>query len=170
MSGDPVVMLEPKSLYEAKPSRSYYPGPEYRVPLGKARIARQGSDLTVVTYGNLLPRTMIGAETLETQYGISTEVIDLRTVDAGYDRETIRESLIKTGHIMIADEDRAIGGFGSSVAAEIASNWWHHVHGPIGRVHPKFTRVSYGPQGEKAVMPSPDSVVAEALRILVLVL
>jgi 2-oxoisovalerate dehydrogenase E1 component len=167
LSGDPVVMLEPKSLYEAKPSRSYYPGPEYRVPFGKARIARQGTDLTVVTYGNLVPRTMVAAETLEKEYGISTEVIDLRTVDAGYDRETIRESLIKTGHIMIADEDRAIGGFGSSVASEIASNWWHHVHGPIGRVHPKFTRVSYGPQGEKAVMPSPDSVVAEALRILV---
>jgi 2-oxoisovalerate dehydrogenase E1 component len=166
ISGDPVVMLEPKSLYEAKPSRSYYPGPEYRVPLGKARVARQGTDLTIVTYGNLWPRTMVAAETLEKEYGISTEVIDLRTVDAGYDRETIRESLIKTGHIMIADEDRAIGGFGSSVASEIASNWWHHVHGPIGRVHPTFTRVSYGPQGEKAVMPSPDSVVAEALRIL----
>ncbi len=166
ISGDPVVFLEPKSLYEAKPSRSYYPGPDYRVPLGTARVARQGTDITIVTYGNLWPRTMVAAETLERQYGISAEVIDLRTVDAGYDRETIRRSIIKTGHLLIADEDRAMGGFGSSVASEAASDWWHHLHGPIGRVNPKFTRVSYGPAGEKAVMPSPDSVVAETMRIL----
>jgi pyruvate/2-oxoglutarate/acetoin dehydrogenase E1 component len=109
---------------------------------------------------------MVAADTLEKQFGISAEVIDLRTVDAGYDRETIRQSILKTGHLFVADEDRAIGGFGSSVASEAASNWWHHLHGPIGRVHPKFTRVSYGPQGEKAVMPNPDHIVAEALRIL----
>jgi 2-oxoisovalerate dehydrogenase E1 component len=166
ISGDPVVYLEPKSLYEAKPSRSLYPGPDYRVPLGTARIAREGTDLTIVTYGNLQPRSMMAAEKLEKEYGISAEVIDLRTVDGGYDRETIRQSLLKTGHILIADEDRAIGGFGSSVASEIASEWWYDLDGPIGRVHPKFSRVSYGPAGEKAVMPSPDSVVAEALRIL----
>lgn len=166
ISGDPVVFLEPKSLYEAKPSRSLYPGPNYRVPLGKARIHRAGSDLTAVTYGNLLPRTTLAADILEKDYGISMEIIDLRTVDAGYDRETIRQSIEKTGHLLVADEDRAIGGFGSSVASEASSVWWHHLHGPIGRVHPIFTRVSYGPQGEKAVMPSPDSVVAEALRIL----
>lgn len=166
ISGDPVVFLEPKSLYEAKPSRSLYPGPDYRVPLGTARIARPGTDLTIVTYGNLLPRTMVAAETLEKEHGLSVEIIDLRTVDAGFDRETIRQSIDKTGHLLVADEDRAIGGFGSSVAAEAAANWWHHLHGPIGRVHPIFTRVSYGPQGEKAVMPSPESVVAEALRIL----
>lgn len=166
MSGDPVVFLEPKSLYEAKPSRSYYPGPDYRVPLGKARVARTGTDVTIVTYGNLWPRTMAAAETLENSYGVSAEVIDLRTVDAGYDRETIRQSILKTGYLVVADEDRAIGGFGSSVAAEAASNWWKHLRGPIGRVHPKFTRVSYGPQGEKAVMPNPDSVILEVLRVL----
>jgi 2-oxoisovalerate dehydrogenase E1 component len=166
LSGDPVVFLEPKSLYEAKPSRSYYPGPNYRVPLGTARVAREGTDLTIVTYGNLWPRSMVAAETLANEYGIDAEVIDLRTVDAGYDRTTILQSLRKTGHVLVADEDRAIGGFGSSVAAEIASNWWHELHGPIGRVHPKFSRVSYGPAGEKAVMPGPDHVVAEALRIL----
>lgn len=166
VSGDPVVFLEPKSLYEAKPSRSYYPGPDYRVPLGTARVAREGSDLTLVTYGNLWPRSMAAAEKLASEHGISAEVIDLRTVDGGYDRETILKSLRKTGHVLVADEDRAIGGFGSSVASEIASNWWHELHGPIGRVHPKFTRVSYGPAGEKAVMPNPDSIVEEALRIL----
>jgi 2-oxoisovalerate dehydrogenase E1 component len=166
ISGDPVVFLEPKSLYEAKPSRSYYPGPDYRVPLGTARIARQGTDVTIVTYGNLQPRSIVAAETLDRLYGVSAEVIDLRTVDAGYDRETVRQSIIKTGYVVVADEDRAMGGFGSSVAAEIASNWWHHLKGPVGRVHPKFSRVSYGPSGEKAVMPNPDHIVEEALRIL----
>src|SRR5204863_5130309 len=123
-------------------------------------------DLTIVTYGNLWPRSMVAADKLAAEYGINAEVIDLRTVDAGYDRGTILKSLTKTGHVMVVDEDRAIGGFGSSVAAEIASNWWHELHGPIGRVHPKFHRLSYGPQGEKAVMPAPEHIVAEALRIL----
>lgn len=166
ISGDPVVFLEPKSLYEAKPSRSLYPGPDYRVPLGAARVAREGTDLTIVTYGNLWPRSMAAADKLASEYGISAEVIDLRTVDAGYDRATVLQSLRKTGHVLMADEDRAIGGFGSSVASEIASNWWDELHGPIGRVHPKFTRVSYGPLGEKAMMPNPDTIVDEALRIL----
>jgi 2-oxoisovalerate dehydrogenase E1 component len=166
LSGDPVVFLEPKSLYEAKPSRSYYPGPDYRVPFGLARVARQGTDITIVTYGNLWPRSMVAAETLQQQHGVSAEVIDLRTVDAGYDRKTILESLHKTGFLLVADEDRAIGGFGSSVAAEFASAHWHDLGGPIGRVHPKFTRVSYGPQGERAIMPNPDHIVAEALRVL----
>ena len=166
LSGDPVVFLEPKSLYEAKISRSYFPGPEYRVPLGLARVAREGSDITIVTYGNLWPRSMAAADKLQAEHGISAEVIDLRTVDAGYDRGTILKSLKKTGHILIADEDRAIGGFGSSVASEVASNWWHELEGPVGRVHPKFSRVSYGPVGEKAVMPNPDDIVAEALRVL----
>ena len=165
ISGDPVVFLEPKSLYEAKPSRSYYPGPDYRVPLGTARVAREGKDLTIVTYGNLSPRSMVAAETLQKEHGISAEIIDLRTTDAGYDRTTILNSIRKTGLVMVVDEDRAIGGFGSSVAAEIAQNYWHELHGPIGRVHPKFSRVSYGPSGEKAVMPGPDHIVAEALRI-----
>lgn len=166
LSGDPVVFLEPKSLYEAKPSRSYYPGPDYRVPLGLARIARLGTDITIVTYGNLQPRSLVAAETLQTQHGISAEVIDLRTVDGGYDRQTVLDSLRKTGYLLVADEDRAIGGFGSSIASEFASNHWHELNGPIGRVHPKFTRVSYGPQGERAIMPNPDSVVAEVLRVL----
>lgn len=166
VSGDPVVFLEPKSLYEAKPSRSYYPGPDYRVPLGLARVAREGTDITIVTYGNLQPRSIVAAETLQQQHGVSAEVIDLRTVDAGYDRKTILQSLHKTGFLLVADEDRAIGGFGSSIASEFASAHWHDLGGPIGRVHPKFTRVSYGPQGERAIMPNPDHIVAEALRVL----
>jgi pyruvate/2-oxoglutarate/acetoin dehydrogenase E1 component len=109
---------------------------------------------------------MVAAETLEKQYGVSAEVIDLRTVDAGYDRQTILDSLRKTGFVLVADEDRAMGGFGSSVAAEIASDFFHELQGPVGRVHPKFSRVSYGPAGEKAVMPNPDHIVIEALRIL----
>ena len=67
---------------------------------------------------------------------------------------------------MVADEDRPSAASGRRWPPTSPRNWWHHLHGPVGRVHPKFTRVSYGPQGEKAIMPSPDSVVAEALRIL----
>ena len=118
-----------------------------------------------MTYGNLWPRSMVAAETLEEEYGISAEVIDLRTVDAGYDRDDPR----------VAEQDRphpggrrgprhrrlrVVGRVRDRLELVAPPTWPHRPR------HPKFTRVSYGPQGEKAVMPSPDSVVAEALRIL----
>jgi pyruvate/2-oxoglutarate/acetoin dehydrogenase E1 component len=59
-----------------------------------------------------------------------------------------------------------MGGFGASVVADIASNWWHHLDAPVGRITPQFTRVSYGPEGEKAIMPTPDKIYDEARRIL----
>jgi 2-oxoisovalerate dehydrogenase E1 component len=165
-SGDPVVFLECKSQYEAHPARSPYPGPDYRVPFGVARTHQEGDDLTIVTYGNLLPRSTVAAQRLEDELGVFCEIIDLRTVDAGYDRNAIFESIRKTGRVLVADEDRPMGGFGGSVVADIATQWSHLLKAPIGRVCPKFTRVSYGPAGEKAIMPSPDSVFDEAKRIL----
>jgi 2-oxoisovalerate dehydrogenase E1 component len=165
-SGDPVVFLECKSLYENKFARSAWPGPDYRVPLGLARTIQQGDDLTIVTYGNVAPRCVAAAERLEADHGVTCEIIDLRTVDAGYDRTTILKSLKNTRRILVADEDRPIGGFGASVVADIASNWWHHLDAPVGRITPQFTRVSYGPEGEKAIMPTPDKIYDEARRIL----
>ena len=165
-SGDPVVFLECKSLYENKFARSAWPGPDYRVPLGLARTIQQGDDLTIVTYGNVAPRCVAAAERLEAEHGVTCEIIDLRTVDAGYDRTTILKSLKNTRRILVADEDRPIGGFGASVVADIASNWWHHLAAPVGRITPQFTRVSYGPEGEKAIMPTPDKIYDEAMRIL----
>ena len=165
-SGDPVVFLECKSQYEAHPARSPYPGPDYRVPFGVARKHQEGEDLTIVTYGNLLPRATAAAQRLEDELAVSCEILDLRTVDAGYDKGAILESIRKTGRVLVADEDRPMGGFGGSVVADIATQWSHLLKSPIGRVAPKFTRVSYGPQGEKAIMPSPDSVFDEARRIL----
>jgi len=164
--GDPVVFLECKSQYEAHPARSPYPGADYRVPLGLARVAREGDDLTIVTYGNLLPRSMAAAVRLDEEFAISCEVIDLRTVDAGYDRQTVLDSLRKTWRVIVADEDRPVGGFGASVIADIASRWFHLLKAPVGRVAPKFTRVSYGPAGEKAIMPSPDTVYEAAKDLL----
>ena len=150
-SGDPVVFLECKSLYENKFSRSAWPGPDYRVPFGLARTIREGDDLTIVTYGNVALRCAQAAEVLEAEHGISTHILDLRTVDAGYDRTAILRSLRRTGRVLVAD---------------IASNWWQHLDAPVGRITPLFTRVSYGPEGERAIMPTPDKIVIEALRIM----
>jgi 2-oxoisovalerate dehydrogenase E1 component len=166
VAGDPVVFLECKSQYEAHPARSPYPGPDYRVPFGVARKHQEGEDLTIVTYGNLLPRSTAAAQRLEDELAVSCEILDLRTVDAGYDKGAILESIRKTGRVLVADEDRPMGGFGASVVSDIATQWSHLLKSPIGRVSPKFTRVSYGPQGEKAIMPSPDTVFDEARRIL----
>lgn len=155
-SGDVVLFLEPKVLYARK---APYPGDDYRVPLGKARVARPGSDATVVCWGNLVPRSLEAAETLEAE-GIQVEVIDLRTVDSTWDAPAVLESVDKSGSLVVAEEDRLTGGFGATVAARVAEELPGVV---ISRVAAKDCRVAYGPHGERAVLPQTADIVI-ALR------
>jgi 2-oxoisovalerate dehydrogenase E1 component len=158
-SEDIVVFLEPKALYSRKAS---YPGEDYRVPMGVARTARSGSDVTVVCWGNLVPRSLDAADTLAS-HGINVEVIDLRTVDAGWDAPAVIASADRTGGLVVAEEDRLTGGFGATVAARVAQELPGVV---ITRVAAKDCRVAYGPEGERAVLPQATDV-AEAARRLV---
>lgn len=158
-SGEIVLVLEPKALYARK---SAYPGDDYRVPLGVARTARQGSDLTIVAWGNLVPRSLEAAERLAGE-GIEAEVIDLRTVDAGWDAATVLASVDRTGSFLVAEEDRRTGGFGATVASRVA----HELPGVlVSRVSARDVRVAYGPEGERAVLPQVDDVAAEARRLV----
>ncbi len=158
-SEDIVLVLEPKALYARK---APYPGDDYRVPLGVARTRRQGSDITIVAWGNLVPRSLEAAETLAGE-GIEAEVIDLRTVDAGWDAPSVLTSVNKTGSLLVAEEDRRTGGFGATVAARIA----HELPGVlISRVTARDVRVAYGPEGERAVLPQAEDVTAEARRLV----
>jgi 2-oxoisovalerate dehydrogenase E1 component len=158
-SDEIVLVLEPKALYARK---AVYPGNDYRVPLGVARTAREGSDLTIVAWGNLVPRSLQAAETLAGE-GIEVEVIDLRTVDTGWDVPTVLASVDKTGALLVAEEDRRTGGFGATVAARVASELPGVL---ISRVTARDVRVAYGPEGERAVLPQTDDVVAEARRLV----
>jgi 2-oxoisovalerate dehydrogenase E1 component len=158
-SGDVVLFLEPKVLYAR---RSPYPGDEYRVPLGKARIAREGRDTIVVAWGNLVPRSLEAAETLAAD-GISVEVIDLRTVDSGWDVETVLASVNRSGSLIVAEEDRYTGGFGATVAARAAEELPGVV---ISRVAARDCRVAYGPRGEQAILPQVAEIVRAVRRVV----
>jgi len=158
-SDDIVLVLEPKALYARK---APYPGDDYRVPLGVARVRRTGTDVTIVCWGNLVPRSLEAAETLAGE-GISAEVIDLRTVDAGWDAAAVRASADRTGALLVAEEDRRTGGFGASVVARIAADLPGVL---VSRVTALDCRVAYGPEGERAVLPQADDVVREARRLV----
>jgi len=158
-SGDIVLMLEPKALYARK---APYPGDEYRVPLGVASIRRSGTDVTVVCWGNLVPRSLEAAEALA-RNGIEAEVIDLRTVDAGWDAPAVLDSVDRTGSLLVAEEDRLTGGFGATVVARVAEE----LPGVLtARVTARDTRVAYGPEGERAVLPQWQDVAARARRLV----
>jgi 2-oxoisovalerate dehydrogenase E1 component len=158
-SEEVVLFLEPKALYARK---APYPGDGYRVPLGVASTRRQGADVTMVCWGNLVPRCLDAAETLAGE-GIEAEVIDLRTVDAGWDVPTVLASVDKTGSLLVAEEDRLTGGFGATVVARAA----HDLPGVlVSRVTAKDCRVAYGPEGERAVLPQAEDVAAEARRLV----
>jgi 2-oxoisovalerate dehydrogenase E1 component len=158
-SGDIVLLLEPKALYARK---APYPGDGYRVPLGTARVRRQGSDLTICCWGNLVPRALAAADELA-RSGIEAEVIDLRTLDAGWDVPTVLASVDKTGSLLLAEEDRLTGGFGATVAARVAEELAGVL---VKRVTARDCRVAYGPEGERAILPQTDQLV-EAARHLV---
>ncbi|HEX8917198.1 MAG TPA: thiamine pyrophosphate-dependent enzyme [Chloroflexota bacterium] len=158
-SGDIVLLLEPKALYARK---GPYPGDDYRVPLGVASVRRPGSDTTIVCWGNLVPRALEAAETLA-QEGIEAEVIDLRTVDLGWDQPTVLASVDRTGSLLVAEEDRLTGGFGATVAARAAEELPGVL---VARVTAKDCRVPYGPENERVVLPQIADIVARARRLV----
>jgi 2-oxoisovalerate dehydrogenase E1 component len=156
-SGDIVLFMEPKVLYARK---APYPGDDFRVPLGSARVARDGADATVVAWGNLVPRALEAAELLSGE-GLSIEVIDLRTVDSTWDVETVAQSVNKTGSLIVAEEDRYTGGFGATVVARVAEELPGVL---VSRVAAKDCRVAYGPRGEQAVLPQVADIVKAVRR------
>lgn len=158
-SEEVVLFMEPKALYSRK---APYPGDAYRVPLGKARTARAGGDATVVAWGNLVFRSLEAAESLREE-DLDVEVIDLRTVDAGWDVDAVIASVDRTGGLVVAEEDRLTGGFGATVASRVLEQLPGTV---ISRVAARDCRVAYGPQGERAVLPQTSDVAAAVRRIV----
>jgi 2-oxoisovalerate dehydrogenase E1 component len=158
-SGEIVLFLESKALYARKAA---YPGDDYRAPLGVARLCRPGTDVTIVCWGNLVPRSLDAAEVLYRE-GIEAEVLDLRTVDAGWDAPAVLASVEKTGSLLVAEEDRQTGGFGATVVARVAEE----LPGVLmARVTAKDCRVAYGPEGERAVLPQVQEVANRARRLV----
>ena len=153
---DPVLFLEHKHLYRQVYNKSQYPSSEFLIPFGKARKVREGSDVTIVTYGALVERSNQACKRLETQ-GISVELIDLRTL-VPYDWEAIAESVKKTGRAIIAHEDSISWGYGAEIAARISNELFEYLDAPVRRVGATDTFVGYAPQVEDFVLPQSDDV------------
>jgi 2-oxoisovalerate dehydrogenase E1 component len=156
---DPVLFLEHKHLYRDRRGRGLYPGPNYMIPFGKAAVARAGERLTIVTFGALVPKALEAAARAETEYGISVEVIDLRSLNP-YDWETISTSIGKTNRVIVAHEDMLSWGYGAEIAARIADELFHHLDAPVKRVGGRDSFVAYQPLLENAILPQVDDLVS----------
>ena len=149
---DPVLFLEHKRLYRETFGRSPYPGPDYMIPFGKARIVHPGMHLTFITYGAVVPRALQAAQKLEREHHITVELIDLRTLNP-YDWETITASVQKTNRVIVAYEDSLSWGYGAEIAARIADELFEHLDAPVRRIAAKDTFVAYQPLLENAILP-----------------
>ena len=161
---DPVLFLEHKRLYRETYGRAAYPGPDFAIPFGKAKIVRPGKDLTLVTYGAVVPRALQAAERAHRENGIDVEILDLRTLSP-YDWEAIATSVHKTSRVIVAHEDMLSWGYGAEIAARIADELFEDLDAPVKRVGSMDTFVAYQPQLEDAILPQPETIL-RAIREL----
>ena len=159
---DPVIFLEHKRTYRLV--QGEVPDEEYTLPIGKADVKRQGSDLTVVTYGLMVHHCLEAAQELEEE-GISCEVVDIRTLRP-LDKDTILESVAKTGKALVVHEDNKFGGVGGEIAATISEEGFELLDGPVTRLAgPEVPAMPYSPPLEDMYMLS-SAKIAEAIRKL----
>jgi 2-oxoisovalerate dehydrogenase E1 component len=154
---DPVLFLEHKRLYRETYGRAIYPGPDYMIPFGKAKTVREGKDLTIVTYGAVVPRALQAAQKAHREHGIETEILDLRTLSP-YDWEAIATSVKKTSRVIVAYEDMLSWGYGAEIAARIADELFEDLDAPVKRVAAMDTFVAYQPLLEDVILPQPEHI------------
>jgi 2-oxoisovalerate dehydrogenase E1 component len=163
---DPVIFLEHKHLYRQVYNKGKHPGPDFMIPFGKAKRVREGSDLTVVTAGALVKRSMDAAKLASEEHGVEVEILDLRTLSP-LDMEAIGASVKKTNKVLIAHEDSLSWGLGSEIAARIADELFPWLDGPVRRVASLDTWVAYAPQLEETILPQTRDVLKGILELAV---
>jgi 2-oxoisovalerate dehydrogenase E1 component len=161
---DPVIFLEHKHLYRQTYNKAAYPGPNFMIPFGKAKVVREGTDVTIVTYGATVQRAFAAANQLA-ENGLSAEVIDLRSLSP-WDHETVYESVKKTNRAIVLYEDSMSWGYGAEIAARIADDCFAWLDAPVKRVASTDTFVGYAPQLEDAILPQIDDVKRACLEIV----
>jgi 2-oxoisovalerate dehydrogenase E1 component len=154
---DPVLFLEHKRLYRETFGRGAYPGPEYAIPFGKAKVVRAGKDLTVVTYGAVVPRALQAAEKIKRELGVDVELIDLRSLSP-YDWEAIATSVRKTNKVIVAHEDTLSWGYGAEIAARIGEELFDSLDAPVKRVGAMDSFVAYQPVLEDVILPQAEDL------------
>jgi 2-oxoisovalerate dehydrogenase E1 component len=153
---DPVMFLEHKHLYRQTYNKAAYPGPNFMIPFGKAKIVREGTDVTIVTYGATVQRAFAAANQLA-ETGLSAEVVDLRTLSP-WDKETVFASVRKTSRAIVLYEDSLSWGYGSEIAARIADDCFAWLDAPVKRVASTDTFVGYAPRLEDGTLPQIDDI------------
>ena len=160
---DPVLFLEHKHLYRQTYNKDIYPGSDYTLPFARSVVRREGTDLTVITWGALVQRTLQAAERAS-QNGLDVRVVDLRTI-APYDWEGIRRAVQETNRVIIAHEDQITCGFGGELAARIADELFDQLDAPIKRVGALDCPVAYSPVLEQAILPQASDVLDTILEV-----
>jgi len=160
---DPVLFLEHKHLYRQAYNKSQYPGEDFMIPFGKAKKVREGTDISIITYGALVQRSLVAAKQME-QEGVSVEIIDLRSL-VPYDWKAIEETVKKTNRVIVAHEDSLSFGYGAEIVARITDELFEYLDAPVKRVCALDTFVAYAPLVEDAILPQ-SSDVAKAIAEL----
>jgi len=161
---DPVLFLEHKHLYRQPYNRSPYPGPDFTIPFGRARIAREGNDVSIITYGAVVHRAEVAAAELERQ-GVSVEIIDLRSLSP-FDWEAIAATVGKTNRVIVAYEDTLSWGYGAEIAARIGDQLFDQLDAPVRRVAAMDTFCAYHPDLEDEILPQTSDLVAAVQELL----
>jgi 2-oxoisovalerate dehydrogenase E1 component len=161
---DPVMFLEHKHLYRQPYNRAEYPGPDFTIPFGKAKVVKEGSQASIITYGAVVHRAEVAAATLERE-GISVEIVDLRSLSP-YDWEAIRATVKKNHRVIVAYEDMLSFGYGAEIAARIAEELFDQLDAPVKRVAAMDTFCGYQPRLEDAILPQTDDITAAVQQLL----
>ncbi|ALO14179.1 2-oxoisovalerate dehydrogenase subunit beta [Salinivirga cyanobacteriivorans] len=157
------MFMEPKALYNDPKAATPIPD-DFEVPFGKARIRREGEDVTIVTYGNTTHMSLDAAEKLQDELDMSVEVIDIRSL-IPLDTDTIIESVKKTNKVLVVHEDKVFSGFGAEIAAQISDAAFEYLDGPVMRVGSTFTPVGFNRILEKAILPDTDKIYASLKKL-----
>jgi 2-oxoisovalerate dehydrogenase E1 component len=161
---DPVLFLEHKHLLRQRYTIDPYPPTDYVLPFGKGAVRRAGDDLTIVTWGATVQKSLDVAERLAPA-GVEIEVVDLRTI-APWDHDIVAESVRRTHRLLVVHEDNVTGGFGAEIAAWAAQELFVDLDAPVTRVGALDTPVGYAPEIERAVLPQVDDIEVAARRLL----
>ncbi|HKW31797.1 MAG TPA: dehydrogenase E1 component subunit alpha/beta [Candidatus Acidoferrum sp.] len=161
---DPVMFLEHKHLYRQPYNRSENPGPDFTIPFGKARVVKEGSDLSIITYGAVVHRAEVAAAQLQRE-GIGVEIVDLRSLSP-YDWEAISATVRKTHRVIVAYEDMLSWGYGAEIAARIADQLFEELDAPVKRVAATDTFCAYQPKLEDVILPQVGHITAAVKQLL----
>jgi 2-oxoisovalerate dehydrogenase E1 component len=161
---DPVLFLEHKHLYRQPYNRSQYPGADFTVPFGKARVVREGTDATIISYGAVVHRAEVAAAELARD-NISVEILDLRTLSP-YDWEAVAASVCKTNRAIVAYEDTRSWGYGAEIAARIADELFGDLDAPVRRVAATDTFCAYQPKLEDEILPQSEDILRAVRDLL----